>query len=60
MRLEFIYWKRHKLQKVDTFFLIFRLTSKLSYRSYQKGVCKIMLLIRTFVKKDSNLMFGSF
>ena len=60
MRLEFIYWTRHKWQKVDSFFSFCHFSSKLSYHSYQQRVCKIMFPIRTFVKTNSNLMCGSF
>ena len=59
-RLEFIYWTRHKWQKVDSFFWISYFSSKLSYHSYQQRVCKIKFLIRTFVKTYSNLICGSF
>ena len=31
MRLEFIYWARHRWQKVDSFFWICRLSNELSY-----------------------------
>ena len=51
MRLEFIYWARHKWQKVDSFFWICRFSSKLSYHSYQQRVCKSMFLTKTFVKQ---------
>ena len=60
MRLEFIYWTRHKWQKVDSFFSFCHFSSKLSYHSYQQRVCKIMFPIRTFIKTNSNLMCGSF
>ena len=60
MRLECIYWTRHKWQKIDSFFWICYFSSKLSYHSYKQRVCKIMRLIRTFVKTNKNLMCGSF
>ena len=50
MRLEYIYYTRHKWQKVDS----------MSYNSYQQRVCKIKFLMRTFVKTNSKLMSGSF
>ena len=50
----FIYWARLKWQKVDSFFWIYRFSSKLSYHSYQHRICKIMFLTRTFVKTNSN------
>ena len=50
----FIYWARLKWQKVDSFFWIYRFSSKLSYHSYQHRVCKFMFLTRTFVKTNSN------
>ena len=60
IRLECIYWTRHKWQKVDSFFWICYFRSKLIYHSYQQRVCNIRLLIRTFAKTKSNLMCGSF
>ena len=39
LRLEFIYWIRHKWQKVDSFFWISRFSSKFSC---QQRVCKIL------------------
>ena len=55
---EFIYWTRHKWQKVDSFFWICCFSCKLTYHSYQQRVCKIMLLIRTFVKTNVCLFFN--
>ena len=60
MGLEFIYWTRHKWQKVDSFFSFYHFSCKLSYHSYQQRVCEIMFPIKTFVKTNSNLMCGSF
>ena len=45
MRLEFIYWTRHKWQKLDSFFSFCHFSSKLSYHSYHQRVCKIMFPI---------------
>ena len=52
MRLEFIYWERHKWQKVDSFFWICHFSNEFSYYSYQQRVCKIVFLTRTFVKTN--------
>ena len=60
MRLEFIYWTKHKWQKADSLFWFCHFSSKLSYHSCQQQICKIMRPIRTFVKTNSNLMCGSF
>ena len=60
MRFEFNSQTRHKWQKVDSFFWICRFNSRLNYHSYQQKVCKIMFLITTFVKTNSNLIRGSF
>ena len=62
-RLEFIYWTRHKWQKVDSFFWLCHFSSKLSYHSYHQGVCESKFLIRTYntyIKTYSNLICGSF
>ena len=48
---DFIYWTRHKWQKVDSIFWICCFSSKLTYHSYQQQVCKFLFLIRTFVNK---------
>ena len=50
MRLEFVYWTKHKWQKVDSFFWIRRFSSKLSYHQqpttslwdyvFNKNFCK--------------------
>ena len=55
---EFIYWTRHKWQKVDSFSWICRFISKLSYHSYQKRVGKI-LFFKNLVKTNSNLICDS-
>ena len=55
-----MYWTRHKRQKVNSFFWICCFSSKLSYHSYQQRVCKILFLIRTFIKTNSNLICSSF
>ena len=39
---------------------IFCFSCKLRYHSYQRRVCKFLFLIRTFVKRNSNLTCGSF
>ena len=59
LKLEFIYWTRRKWQKLDIFFWICHFSSKLIYHSYQQQVCKILFFIKTFVKRNSNLMCGS-
>ena len=46
--------------KVDHFFWMCHFSQKLSYHRYQQPVCKIIFSIRTFVKKNINLMCGSF
>ena len=56
----FIYWARHKWQKVDSSFWICRFSRKLSYHSSQQRVSNILFFRRTFVETDSNLMCGSF
>ena len=53
VKLQFINWIRHKWQKVNTFFWISCFSSTLNYHCYPKRVCKILFLIRTFVKMNS-------
>ena len=61
-RLEFIFWTRHKWQKVDSFseFVVSAVNWAITVTNNQQRVCKIMFLIRTFVKANINLMCGSF
>ena len=56
---DFIYWTRHKWQKVDSFFWICCFSIKLSYNSYQQKVCKFSFLKRIFAKTNRNLMCDS-
>ena len=48
---EFIYWTRHKWQKVDSFSWICRFSSNLIYHSYQQRVCK-SLFFKNFGKNE--------
>ena len=56
----FIYWTRHKWQKVDSFFWMCRFSSKLSYHSdYWQRLCKFLFLIWALLKANNILMCGS-
>ena len=54
LRLWFIYWARHKWQKVDSFYWICHFSPKLSYHCHQPQLCKFLFLIRTLVKANNS------